>query len=50
MRGKWPVGDPRFEPIFRDLVTSVRKLLTAYDAYCERGIADLEDAANEEIG
>ena len=47
---KWPVGDPRFDPLYRDLTASIRELLTAYDTYCDRGIAKLEDTANEETG
>jgi hypothetical protein len=47
---KWPVGDPRFEPIFRDLTAAITELLAWYDAYCDRGIAKLEDTANEETG
>jgi hypothetical protein len=45
---KWPVGDPHFEPLFRDLITNIHQLLAAYDTYCNHGITRLEDAANEE--
>jgi hypothetical protein len=48
MSTQWPVGDPRFEPLYRDLLAAVRELLAAYDAYCNHGLAKLEDAANED--
>jgi hypothetical protein len=45
---KWPVGDPVCEPLFRDLVAAVTKLLACYESYCIDGIAKLEEAANRD--
>jgi hypothetical protein len=48
MTPKWPVGDPIWEPPFRDLTAAVTRLLASYQTYCDRGITQLEDAANED--
>jgi hypothetical protein len=43
----WPVGDPQFEPLFRDLIAIVCDIIVFYDIQVDRGIAKLEDIANE---
>ncbi|MDP9223857.1 MAG: hypothetical protein M3P18_08375 [Actinomycetota bacterium] len=42
--GKWLIGDPVYEPLFRDLITIMNEFI---DWDCRVGIAKLEAVANE---